>query len=90
MVCFGSLQLPMRCVVSLAGTGSVGLEALSRGAKLAHFIELDPWVVRKVLNPNLEHCEVASQCSVYTMKAEDYLQRALTAPDYATKFDFIR
>ena len=76
--------------VDLAGTGSVGLEALSRGIKGAHFIELDPWVVRKVLNPNLEHCEVANQCSVYTMKAEEYLQRALTAPDYATKFDFIR
>lgn len=68
----------------------MGLEALSRGVKAAHFIELDPWVVRKVLSPNLEHCDVAEQCSIYTMKAEEYLQRALTAPEYATRFDFIR
>lgn len=68
----------------------MGLEALSRGVKNAHFIEMDPWVVRKILNPNLEHCKMASQCSVFTMKAEEYLQRALAAPEYATKFDFIR
>ena len=42
------------------------------------------------MNPNLDHCNVVNQSSVYTMKAEDYMQRALAAPEYATKFDFIR
>lgn len=37
-----------------AGTGSVGLEALSRGASHCQFIELDSWVVQKVLGPNIE------------------------------------
>ena len=87
--CF-AVELCQQSSSAYSGTGSVGLEALSRGVKLAHFIELDPWVVRKILTPNLEHCEVVSQSSVYTMKAEDYLQRALAAPEYATKFDFIR
>ena len=27
-----------------AGTGAVGIEALSRGVEEAHFVELDPWV----------------------------------------------
>jgi 16S rRNA (guanine(966)-N(2))-methyltransferase RsmD len=39
-----------------AGTGAVGLEALSRGAAAATFVEMDPWVSAAVLRPNLESC----------------------------------
>jgi len=38
-----------------AGTGSIGLEALSRGAKYAYFLEKDPYAF-KVLNKNIEAC----------------------------------
>jgi 16S rRNA G966 N2-methylase RsmD len=39
-----------------AGTGAVGLEALSRGAAAATFVEVDPWVTAAVLRPNLAAC----------------------------------
>ncbi len=39
---------PMRWLDMFAGTGSVGLEALSRGIKECHFIEMDPWIGRQV------------------------------------------
>jgi 16S rRNA G966 N2-methylase RsmD len=68
----------------------VGLEALSRGAEKCHFIEMEPWVVTNVLRPNLVDCNVTDQCTVHIMKAEEYLERALAAPEYATSFDFIR
>lgn len=44
----------------------MGLEALSRGAGEAHFVELDPWVVEKCLKPNLETCKLASSAAVHT------------------------
>jgi 16S rRNA (guanine(966)-N(2))-methyltransferase RsmD len=40
-----------------AGTGAVGLEAISRGARAATFVEMDSWVVSTVLKPNLASCE---------------------------------
>ena len=68
----------------------MGLEALSRGADKCHFIEMEPWVVNNVLRPNLDSCNVTEQCMVHTMRAEEYLERAVAAPEYATAFDFIR
>lgn len=49
-----------------AGTGSVGLEALSRGASHCQFIELDSWVVQKVLGPNIEACGGEGAAVVHT------------------------
>ena len=46
-----------------AGTGSVGLEALSRGASEAHFVEMEPWVVSKVLKPNIASVARAAEAS---------------------------
>ena len=46
-----------------AGTGSVGLEALSRGAGEAHFVEMEPWVVSKVLKPNIASVARAAEAS---------------------------
>ncbi len=40
-----------------AGTGSVGLEALSRGAAFVRFVEWNP-KVRRVLQRNLRHCRL--------------------------------
>jgi 16S rRNA (guanine(966)-N(2))-methyltransferase RsmD len=39
-----------------AGTGSIGLEALSRGAKFAYFLEKDDYAF-KVLNKNIKECK---------------------------------
>lgn len=46
-----------------AGTGSVGLEALSRGAAEAHFVEMEPWVVSNVLKPNIASVIKAAEAS---------------------------
>lgn len=74
-----------------AGTGSVGLEALSRGAAHCHFIELDSWVISNVLSPNIEECHMASSTLIYSGKAETFLQRARDAPQFASKpFDYLR
>lgn len=47
-----------------AGSGSVGIEALSRGAKLVIFIDNDNAAV-KVIKSNLEHCNFTSGFEVY-------------------------
>ena len=74
-----------------AGTGSVGLEALSRGAAHCQFVELDGWVINSVLGPNIEACGCRDSAIVHAGRAEAYLQRTLDAPQYAGKpFDYIR
>jgi predicted methyltransferase len=74
-----------------AGTGSVGLEALSRGAAHCHFIELDSWVINNVLSPNIESCSMSDSTVIHSGKAEAFLQRARDAPQFASKpFDYIR
>ena len=47
----GALPGGTRWLDLFAGTGSVGLEALSRGAGHCRFIELDHWVVSNVRCP---------------------------------------
>ncbi len=47
-----------------AGTGSVGIEALSRGASLARFVENGNAAV-KTINANLEHTGLANQAEVW-------------------------
>lgn len=44
----GALAPTARWLDLFAGTGAVGIEAISRGAKEAHFVELDPWVCKQV------------------------------------------
>ncbi len=73
------------------GTGSVGLEAISRGAGEATFIEMDPWVVSNVLQRNIVACGVAGEAAVHTTRAEDFLKRAAVTPRMAGgAFDYIR
>lgn len=70
--------------------GAIGLEALSRGCGQAHFVEMDPWVVKKCLGPNITAVKMNSECVVHQAKAEDFLQRGLQAGSFAGgAFDFV-
>ena len=63
-----------RCLDLFAGTGSVGIEALSRGAAACLFVELDPTVAR-ILRANLDRTRLADRARVM---ASDVL--SLSAP----------
>ena len=58
-----------------AGTGAIGLEAISRGADAAHFCELDPWVVSKCLRRNVQKARFEDSATLHTMRVEDLLRR---------------
>ena len=86
----GGLPHGARWLDLFAGTGSVGLEALSRGAGEAHFVELDPWVHRRVLGRNIAACGFEAESTCHASRAEDFLRRAAAAPRFAGgPFDFI-
>jgi 16S rRNA (guanine966-N2)-methyltransferase len=52
-----------RVLDAFAGTGAVGLEALSRGARRVTFIEREPRVIT-VLERNVTACGVANACAI--------------------------
>lgn len=85
-----SLPKTARWLDLFAGTGSVGLEALSRGVKEAHFVEMDPIVVQKILSRNIASCGFKGRATCHTSKAEDFLRRANQLPRFAGgPFDII-
>lgn len=51
-----------------AGSGSLGLEALSRGASEVHFVEKD-FNVSKILKENIASLKAEDYCKVYKMDA---------------------
>jgi len=51
-----------------AGSGSLGLEALSRGAGEVHFIEKD-FHVSKTLDANIESLGAKNECRIFRMEA---------------------
>ena len=71
-----------RCLDLFAGTGALGLEALSRGAKRAVFVESSPRAVA-TLNANIEVLN-AADATVVDMDAFRYLRQATT-----DKFDLL-
>jgi len=86
----GMLPGGARWLDMFGGTGSVGIEALSRGAESTTFVELDRWVSKNVLKVNLHTCGFLDKAQILNMKAEDYLKRSIDYPYYAGKpFDFI-
>ncbi|PSC76281.1 peptide deformylase [Micractinium conductrix] len=88
--CASGLPAETRWLDLFAGTGAVGIEALSRGVGECHFVEMSPWVVSNCLNHNLETCEVESAAVVHTGKAEDFLRRAASLNRFAGgAFDFM-
>jgi 16S rRNA (guanine(966)-N(2))-methyltransferase RsmD len=66
-----------------AGTGSVGIEALSQGAGYARFIELGRRAI-KVVHENLESTGLKADAEVLQMDAIRYLERNPDRP-----FDYI-
>jgi 16S rRNA (guanine966-N2)-methyltransferase len=66
-----------------AGTGAVGIEALSRGSALAHFVERDPRAL-KTVQANLQHTRLADRARVELADSFAFLQRYHDEP-----FDFI-
>jgi len=52
-----------RVLDAFAGTGAVGLEALSRGARHVTFVEREPRVI-KVLEQNVAACGAANACAI--------------------------
>ena len=63
-----------RCLDLCAGTGALGLEALSRGAASCDFVE-NSAKAAKTLRSNIATLQ-ASSAMVHEMKAEDYLRVA--------------
>ncbi|KAL6551525.1 hypothetical protein OROGR_007679 [Orobanche gracilis] len=68
--------MPGRWLDLYSGTGSVGIEAISRGCSKVHFVEMDPWVVSDVLRPNLELTGFLDVSVIHTARVETFLQNA--------------
>jgi 16S rRNA (guanine(966)-N(2))-methyltransferase RsmD len=62
-----------------AGSGAVGIEALSRGADHAQFVERAP-VALKVLRANLARLELTAGFSIHSGSVGEYVRRARTEP----------
>lgn len=56
------------------GTGSVGIEALSRGARYSRFVEISP-VAQKVIKKNLINTNLSDFGEVVLMDAIQYIQK---------------
>ncbi|XP_031488778.1 uncharacterized protein LOC116256528 isoform X2 [Nymphaea colorata] len=80
---------PGRWLDLYSGTGSVGIEAISRGCSEAHFIEMDPWVVSEVLRPNLECTGFLDMSVIHTVQVEKFLEQAAKFPEKDGCFDYI-
>ncbi|XP_048494230.1 uncharacterized protein LOC104887434 isoform X2 [Beta vulgaris subsp. vulgaris] len=95
---FDILQVAGGCPASLrsgrwldlySGTASVGIEALSRGCSEVHFVEMDPWVVSNVLQPNLQWTGFLDVSVIHTVTVEKFLERAQQFVGSGTTFDYI-
>ncbi|GBG81183.1 hypothetical protein CBR_g31858 [Chara braunii] len=70
-----SMMPPGRWLDLYSGTGSVGIEALSRGCQSSHFVELDPWVINNVLSRNLDVTNFTDKAVIHMQRVEAFLER---------------
>lgn len=56
-----------------AGTGSMGIEALSRGAKHVTFLERDPRCIA-IIKQNLDACKLTTESGIYYLLCRDVLK----------------
>ncbi len=68
-----------------AGTGAVGIEALSRGARVATFVEADARAVR-VIQRNLTTCGLLDQAELRVSLTETFLRRCQWTAPYGIVF----
>lgn len=54
-----------------SGSGSLGLECLSRGAEEVHFVERNMFIYKNLIN-NIASLNVEEKCTVYKMEAVKY------------------
>ncbi|KAK3146164.1 hypothetical protein QOZ80_3BG0262500 [Eleusine coracana subsp. coracana] len=80
---------PGRWLDLYSGTGSVGIEAMSRGCSEAHFVEMDPWVISEVLKPNLECTGFLGVSHIHMYRVENFLAIAEKSKDRYPSFDYI-
>jgi 16S rRNA (guanine(966)-N(2))-methyltransferase RsmD len=73
-----------RVLDGFAGTGAVGIEALSRGASHVAFIESDERAVR-LIQRNLEHCQVRDRYAIIRARFAD-AARTLSAGSFGLVF----
>jgi 16S rRNA (guanine966-N2)-methyltransferase len=79
----GELVVDARFVDLFAGTGAVGIEALSRGAREAIFVEKHPPAVA-LIKKNLESLEIGKAARVLPLDALQALKRFAEGPAAAT------
>lgn len=86
-------ELPGACVLDLfGGTGQLGIEALSRGAKKAVFVD-EQAAACKLIKENLNRCKMQNQAQViqadymaYLKSCKEKYQIILLDPPYAEVF----
>ena len=80
---FSAIQFDLPGSVFLdlfAGSGQMGIEALSRGAKHAVFVDASPKAIQAV-RENLAHCGFADKAKVAQMDAQSFLKSTTTRFD---------
>ena len=79
-------DIPDACVLDLfAGSGGIGIEALSRGARYACFVDNSKEALR-CIRENLNHTKLADQATVY---ASDYMSALIRMQTEHRKFDIV-
>lgn len=69
-------RVPGRVLLDLyAGSGAVGIEALSRGAARVTFVEAAPSAVR-LLRRNLDQCGLTDRADIHSCPVEQFLRRS--------------
>ncbi len=64
-----------------AGTGSLGIECLSRGATTADFVEQNAHVC-SIIRQNLQHTRLDDRAQIYCMPVARFFQRVRSAASY--------
>ncbi len=79
------LVVDARVLDLYSGTGAMGLEALSRGAGQAVFVETDPAALR-CLNANIETCRCQDRSEVVSRSVISYLEKIDSGDDFDLVF----
>jgi 16S rRNA (guanine966-N2)-methyltransferase len=79
---------PVRVLDLYAGTGGIGIEALSRGADAADFVERNP-AAAAVVRANLAHTRYTDVTRVYQEAVSAFLSRAERGAAETAPYDLI-